>query len=123
MHEGLVSEKLTRNVTHVVAYAEQESPTLFPAILQRFVLCTGSQFRISDTHGNKYTFDSTPVDDNCYILTMQVAKSLLIGCSLTLEERTLLLLKRVNVVNHHWIENAFSSNTCCHPSENDYELR
>ena len=71
MHEGLVSEKLTRNVTHVVAYAEQDSPMLFPAILQRFVLCTwalmnGSQFRISDTHCDNYNLDSTPVDDNCY---------------------------------------------------------
>lgn len=60
MHEGLVSEKLTRNVTHVVAYAEQDSPMLFPAILQRFVLCTwalmnGSQFRISDTHYDNYS--------------------------------------------------------------------
>lgn len=72
MHEGSVSEKLTRNVTHVVAYAEQDSPMLFPAILQRFELCTkalmnGSQFRVSYSHCDNYSLDSAPVDSNCHV--------------------------------------------------------
>ena len=37
MHEGTVSDKLMRKVTHMVVYISSESPVSFKTILQRCV--------------------------------------------------------------------------------------
>lgn len=37
MHEGTVSDKLTRKVTHIVAYTSSENPVAFQTLLRRCV--------------------------------------------------------------------------------------